>query len=88
MKKLKFILHENVDRLDENGKLLPNKVTTLGFKFEANGVWYGDYMILNKPTATVQDIMSLLEGLCPLVEQALEMAKNEEMDDEQASLCN
>ena len=70
MENLQFILHENVERFDEDGNILPDKVSTLGFKFSFKEMWYGDYFVINKPTVTAQDVMETLEQLCPYIEQA------------------
>ena len=71
MENLQFILHENAERFDENGEILPDKVSTLGFKFRFGGTWYGDYFVINKPFVTAQDVMEILEQLCPIIEQTL-----------------
>jgi hypothetical protein len=71
MEKLRFILKENVERFDEDGKILPDKVSTLGYKFEFNGEWHGSYFVINKPSVTAQDVMEILEQLCPSIEQTL-----------------
>ena len=71
MENLQFILHENVDRFGENGEILPDKVSTLGYKFVFRGQLYGDYFVINKPSVTVQDVMETLEQICPSIEQTL-----------------
>jgi hypothetical protein len=69
MENLEFILKENVERFDDEGKI--HKVSTLGYKFNFRGQWYGDYFVINKPTVTAQDVMEILEQLCPKIEQTL-----------------
>lgn len=71
MEKLQFILKENVERFDDEGNILPDKVSTLGYKFDFQGEWYGDYFVINKPSVTAQDVMEILEQLCPIIEQTL-----------------
>ena len=71
MKNLQFILHENVERFGENGEILPDKVSTLGFKLDFEGKWYGDYFVINKPSVTVQDVMETLEQLSPIIVNVL-----------------
>ena len=71
MEKLQFILHENVERFGEDGEILPDRVSTIGFKFTFGGKQYGDYTVINKPTVTTQDIMEALEDLCPEIEMVL-----------------
>ncbi len=71
MKKVQFILKENTERFDEEGNILPDKVSTLGYKFEFRGKWYGDYLVINKPTMTAQDIIDAINELCPKLEQTL-----------------
>ena len=63
MEKLQFILHENVESL--GGK------STLGYKFGFGDKWYGNYVVIDKPTVTTQDIMDTLNGFCPEIEQTL-----------------
>lgn len=71
MGKLQFILKEkNVERFD-NGNILPDKASTLGYKFDFQGKWYGDYIVINKPTVTAKDVMEALEQLCPSIEKTL-----------------
>ena len=71
MQDLTFVLKENVDRFGENGEILPDKVSTLGFKFTFGGERYGNYFVINKPSVTAQDVMETLEQLCPYIEQTL-----------------
>lgn len=71
MEKLQFILKENVERFDDKGNILSDKVSTLGYKFTFQGNQYGDYFIINKPSVTAQDVMEILEQLCPKIEQTL-----------------
>ena len=71
MENLKFILNENVDRFDDEGNILPNKVSTLGCKFTFQGQQYGNYFVINKPSVTAQDVMEILEQFCPYIEQTL-----------------
>jgi hypothetical protein len=74
MEKLQFILHENVDRFDDEGNILPDKVSTLGYKFTFQGQLYGDYFVINKPSVTAQDVMETLELLCPFIEKTLNIS--------------
>ena len=74
MEDLHFILHENVERFDNNGEILPDKVSTIGFKFRFAGQWYGDYFVINKPSVTVQDVMETMKQLCPIILKALKEA--------------
>lgn len=60
MENLKFILRENVDRWGPGGELLPDKVSTLGFKFNENGEEYGSYFVICKPTVKASDIIEVL----------------------------
>lgn len=71
MEKLQFILKENVERFDDKENILPDKVSTLGYKFEFRGEWYGDYFVINKPTVTAQDVMEALEQLCTTIAQTV-----------------
>lgn len=71
MEKLQFILKENVERIDDEGNILPDKVSTFGYKFTFQGEQYGDYFVINKPSVTAQDVMEILEQLCLLIEQTL-----------------
>jgi hypothetical protein len=71
MENLQFILVENVDRFDEEGNILPDKVSTIGCKFTFKGQQYGNYVSIKKPTVTAQDVMCVLEQLCPYIEQTL-----------------
>ena len=71
MENLKFILKENVVMFDEEGNILPDKVSTLGFKFTFGGEQYGSYFIINKPSVTAQDVMEALEGISIDIEQLL-----------------
>ena len=64
MENLEFILKENVETDGE-------KVSTFGYKFAFGGKWYGNYVVVNNPSATAQDIMNALETLCPEIEQRL-----------------
>ena len=77
MKNLQIILHENVERFGENGEILPDKVSTLGYKFDFEGEWYGEYFVINKPSVTVQDVMETLKQLCPIIEQTLEKLQSD-----------
>lgn len=77
MEKLQFILKENVERFDEEGNILPDKVSTLGYKFEFRGQWYGDYFVINKSSVTAQDVMETLEQLCPIIEQTVKGLQSE-----------
>jgi hypothetical protein len=77
MEKLQFILKENVERFDEEGNILPDKVSTLGYKFEFRGQWYGDYFVINKSSVTAQDVMEILEQLCPIIEQTLKKLQSD-----------
>ena len=63
MENFQFILHENVERFGNNGEILPDKVSTLGYKFTFEGQQYGDYFVINKPSVTAQDVMEILEPL-------------------------
>ena len=74
MKNLQFILHENVESFGENGEMLPDKVSTLGVKFDFGGEWYGDYIVISKPSVTVQDVMEALEQLSPRILKAMKEA--------------
>ena len=67
MENLEFILNENVDSLVIEG----GKVSTVGCKFTFQGKQYGHYMVIKKPTVTAQDVMEMLEHLCPYIEQTL-----------------
>ena len=78
MKNLEFILHENLDRFDEDGNILPEKVSTLGYKFEFEGTQFGSYFVINKPSVTVQDIMDVLKLLCSEIEGDLKASVNNE----------
>ena len=71
MEKLQFILKENVERFDDKENILPDKVSTLGYKFEFRGEWYGDYFVINKPTVTARDVMEALKQLCTTIEQTV-----------------
>lgn len=71
LKDLKFILKENMIRFDEEGNILPGRVSTFGYKFTFGSELYGSYMVIRKPTVTPQDIMESLESLCPEIEQLL-----------------
>ena len=62
MKNLQFILKENVETDGE-------KVSTFGYKFELNGEWHGDYVVIKNPSVTAQDVMEALEMLCPEIEK-------------------
>jgi hypothetical protein len=64
MKNLQFILKENAAQLFST-----ERVSTFGYKFELNGEWHGEYVIIKNPYATVQDVMEALELLCPCIEQ-------------------
>ena len=64
MEKLQFILRENVENDGE-------KVSTFGYKFAFEGKWYGNYLVINNPSATARDVMEALETLCPEIEQRL-----------------
>jgi hypothetical protein len=66
MKNLQFILKENVEQL-----FTTDRVSTFGYKFELNGEWHGDYVIIKNPSVTAQDVMEALELLCPKIEQTL-----------------
>lgn len=69
MENLEFILKEKVERFDEEGNI--HKVSTLGYKFTFRGKQYGNYFVINKPSVTAQDVMEILEQLCPSIEQTL-----------------
>lgn len=71
LKDLKFILNENVMQFDEEGNILPGRVSNVGYKFTFGSELYGSYMVICKPTVTAQDIMDCLEALCPEIEQLL-----------------
>ena len=77
MENLQFILHENVERFSENGEILPDKVSTLGYKFTFRGNLYGDYFVINKPSVTAQDVMECLKDLCHSLEQTLKKLEQE-----------
>lgn len=66
MKNLQFILKENVEQL-----FTTDRVSTFGYKFELNGEWHGDYVVIKNPSVTAQDVMEALEMLCPYIEQTL-----------------
>ena len=70
MENLQFILKEN----GEIGEAFCNK-STLGFTFEANGHLVGNYVVIDKPSVTVQDVMEALKELCPMIEQCLSIVK-------------
>lgn len=63
MEKIKFILRENVDRWSPEGKLLPGKVSTLGFKITVSEEIDGSYFVINKPTVTAKDIVNVLNDV-------------------------
>ena len=60
-----------MERFDDKGNILPDKVSTLGYKFTFQGKLYGDYFIINKPSVTAQDVMDILEPLCSELEHTL-----------------
>lgn len=64
MEKLQFILKENVEQL-----FTTDRVSTFGYKFELNGEWHGDYVVIKNPSVTAQDVMEALELLCPEIEK-------------------
>ena len=72
MEKLQFILKENIPFVFDEKE---GRVTTLGFKFEFEGKQYGNYMVINKPTVTTEEVMQTLKDLCPLIEDALKLAQ-------------
>lgn len=81
LKDLKFILKENMVQIDEEGNILPGRVSNVGYKFTFGSELYGSYMVIRKPTMTLQDIMDCLEVLCPEIEQLLgELTDSTEID--------
>lgn len=60
MRNLHFILHENSDSV----KLTDQPITTLGFKFEKNGTQYGDYITINKPSISAEEVVKGVNELC------------------------
>ena len=77
MENLEFILHTNVEELGADGEIRPDKVSTFGYKFAFGGKWYGNYLVINNPSATAQDIMEALKTLCPEIEQRLKDLQSE-----------
>lgn len=72
MKNLEFILKENVEQL-----FTTDRVSTFGYKFELNGEWHGDYVVIKNPSVTAQDVMEALELLCPEIEKRVNELQGE-----------
>ena len=76
MKNLEFILHENVD----NFGLSETPKSTLSYKFEKDGMQYGEYIVINSPFVTVSDVMNALGELCRSIEKSLYASENLEQE--------
>lgn len=84
---IKIIVKENDTRLyfdDETGETVRMTISTVGVKILHNGEYYGEYVVFNKPTLDVSDVVEAAnELLCALLscfDQPQKGADNEQRE--------
>lgn len=81
IKEIKIIVKENSPRMefdDETGEIVEKIVSTVGARILHNGEHYGEYVVFNKPTLDVSEVVDTAnELLCKLL-SGLDQPREEE----------